>query len=237
MSHAEYDKRKFCQPTADAVIILVDVTTQFDDRARDIFQRGIAEIVSGLTPGESVHIATIEDSYSSSKVIYEGCVPYCPSGLLDFLTSECTSGLMRLESQRQLSEIREGLRARLTQATEDLATSDIIRTIAYSVQARPAGRKLDLFIFSDLIENSDFMTGKTFWSQPTAVSIESIEKNALMPNLTNATVKAFGVGRGGSGGRHPLTQERINKLHEFWSTLFKAAGDADAQVSESLYLQ
>ena len=236
-ARAEYDRSKFCKADADSVIILVDVTTAFDDRAKDLFQRGITGIVSALTPGERVRIATIEDSYSSSQLLYEGCVPYCSNGLLDFFLSECTDGLIRLETRRQLSEIKKALQERLSKATSDMDTSDIVRTIAYAVQPRGSDRHLDLFVFSDLIENSEFMSGKIFWSQPTSTSMKQIEDNSLMPDLREATVNAFGVGRGGSMGRHPLTQDRINKLHEFWTAYFAAAGAPDAQISEALYLE
>ena len=56
-----------------------------------------------------------------------------------------------------------------------------------------------------------------------------------MPDLHDATVKVFGVGRGGSLGRHPLKQALMNKLHDFWMAYFSAAGTPDAQISEALY--
>ena len=233
-AHAEYDRSNFCQPNADTVLILVDVTTAFDQRAQDLFQRGIGSIVSSLKPGERVQVETIEDSYSSSKQLYDGCVPYCPPGFLNFFFSQCTEGLVRVETRRQLTDIRDALQGRLINAT-DLDHSDIIRTIAYSIQQANAKHHLDLFIFSDLIENSEFISGTTFWSQPTKTSIIQIKDNNLMPDLHDATVKVFGVGRGGSMGRHPLTQALINKLHEFWSAYFSAAGAPDAQISEALY--
>lgn len=234
---ATYDRKNFCRDGADTVVLLVDVTTAFDDRAKDIFQRGVAGIVAALEPGEPIRIVTIEDSYAASSLLYEGCVPWCEPGLLDFFVSECTEGLVRLETRRQLTEIRGALATRLARATADLDRSDILRTIAYSVEHHGQGRHLDLFLFSDLIENSEFMSGKQFWSQETALSLAMIRDNALMPDLHDATVRAFGVGRGGSMGRHPLTQARINKLHDFWTAYFKAAGAPSAQIAEALYLE
>lgn len=232
-----YDPADFCRPEAAQVVILVDVTTAFDDRAKDVFQRGINGIVKSLSPGEEIRVATIEDSYASTNLLYTGCVPVCSSGLLDFFISDCTEGVIRLETAKQLNEIRAALQGRLAMATTDLDTSDIVRTIFYNTQNRQAGRDLDLYIFSDLIENSEFMSGKTFWAQATDKSITAIKTNNLMPNFSGAVVKAFGVGRGGSMGRHPLTQDRINKLRDFWTAYFIAAGAPQAVISEDLYLE
>lgn len=232
-----FDIAKFCKPDADQVVILVDVTTAFDDRAKELFQRGISGIVQSLTPGEGLRIVTIEDSFTTSKLLYSGCVPYCEHGLLDWLWSDCTDGLVRIETNRQQSDIGTALRGRLEQATADLDFSDILRTLFYSTEHRAKGLHLELFVFSDLIENSEFMSGKVFWAQPTATSIDTIKSNGVLPDLSNAAVKVFGVGRGGSMGRHPLAQERIVKLHDFWRAYFKAAQASDAQISEELYLE
>lgn len=232
-----YDVAKFCQPDAGEVVILVDVTTAFDDRAKDLFQRGIGAIVSTLAPGQKLKIVTIEESFASSRMLYEGCVPYCPSGLLDWLLSDCTEGIIRLETTRQQREIVTALKARLEIATADLDTSDIVRTLYYATEHRRAGAHLHLFVFSDLIENSEFMQGRTFWSRPTLDSIAEIKANSFLPDFSDATVKVFGVGRGGSGGRHPLAQDRILKLNEFWKAYFKATMAPDAAISENLYLE
>lgn len=232
-----YDVSKFCRPDADQVIILVDVTTAFDERSKEQFQRGISAIVSALSPGEQLRIVTIEDSYAASKPLYGGCVPYCPSGFFDWFFSDCTEGVLRLEKTRQQNEIVAALRGRLETVTVDLDWSDIVRTIYYATEHRIAGAHLDLFVFSDLIENSEFMAGRTFWSQKPEKSIAQIKANGFLPDFRDATVRAFGVGRGGSMGRHPLTQDRILALHGFWKHYFDAAQATDAQVSEELYLQ
>jgi hypothetical protein len=232
-----YDAAKFCKDGGNFVVILVDVTTAFDDRAKDLFQKGIAAIVGSLSPGDQVRISTIEDSYANSTQLYAGCVPYCESSIWDFFTSDCTEGLVRLESRRQLASIRSALQGRLEKATADLDTSDIIRAIHDDTVQRPADAHLELYVFSDLIENSEFMPGKVFWAQPTKQSIALVQKDNLMPDFSGSTVTAFGVGRGGSMGRHPLTQDRLNKLHEFWTAYFAAAGAPDAQITESLYLE
>lgn len=232
-----YDRAKFCKDGGDYVVILVDVTTAFDDRARDLFGRGIAAIVTSLRPGDHIRISTIEDSYATSAQLYDGCVPYCDPSIWNYLTSDCTDGLIRLETRRQQSDIKSALLARLGKATADLDLSDIIRTIYDDTAQRPPDAHFDLFVFSDLIENSDFMPGKMFWSQATAKSIAMIKANSLLPDFAGSTVKVFGVARGGSMGRHPLAQDRTNKLRDFWTAYFAAAGVPDAEISEALFLE
>lgn len=230
-----YEVAKFCRSDADQVVILVDVTTAFDERSKELFQRGISAIVASLDPGESLQISTIEDSFASAKLLYRGCVPYCSSGLLDWLFSDCTDGLIRVETGKQQNQIGAALRDRLELATEDLETSDILRTMFYATEHR-SDAHLQLYVFSDLIENSEFMAGKIFWSQSPEKSMKAIRENGFMPDLSQSTVRVFGVGRGGSSGRHPLAQDRILKLHEFWEAYFKAARAIDTEISEELYL-
>jgi hypothetical protein len=85
-------------------------------------------------------------------------------------------------------------------------------------------RENRFYLFSDMIENSDYLSGKDFSRKPNEALIGKLEKDRLIPNLSGATVKVFGVGRGGSAERAPLAQERLIKLQDFWTRFFAAAG-------------
>ena len=86
------------------------------------------------------------------------------------------------------------------------------------------GRENRIYIFSDMIENSEYLSGKDFSRKPNEALIAMLEQDRLIPNLAGATVKVFGVGRGGSAARAPLPQDRLTKLHDFWTRFFTAAG-------------
>ena len=55
-----------------------------------------------------------------------------------------------------------------------------------------------------------------------------------VPNLQGARVKIFGVGRGGGAERMPLPIPGLNKLLDFWNTLFTRSGAARVMISQNL---
>jgi hypothetical protein len=55
-----------------------------------------------------------------------------------------------------------------------------------------------------------------------------------VPNLQGAAVKIFGVGRGGGEERTPLSVPRLNKLLDFWNTLFERSGASPVTISQNL---
>ena len=64
------------------------------------------------------------------------------------------------------------LRARL-ETTADLPYSDILRTLNATVAARTPGRHLKLYVFSDMIENSEYVPGRELVNQ-SASSMQSL---------------------------------------------------------------
>jgi hypothetical protein len=232
---ADYDRSQFCRPNASEVLILVDITTALDARARQLLSDGIREIVEGLNPGESLRIATIADQVTHSEMLMSGCVPYCPDDLGTILLGNCTEGLLRLETRHLRKQMADVLRARL-ETTADLPYSDILRTLNATVAARTPGRHLKLYVFSDMIENSEYVPGRDFWSTSPAKLNAKLVADGLMPDFSNTSIFAFGIGRGGSGERKALPQPRMKALSQFWTAYFEQAGANSANLSEALTL-
>jgi hypothetical protein len=69
---------------------------------------------------------------------------------------------------------------------------------------------------------------------PNAALLAPIEADNLVPNLEGAAVKIFGVGRGGGSERTPLPVPMLNKLLDFWNTLFERSGAAPVTISQNL---
>jgi hypothetical protein len=92
----------------------------------------------------------------------------------------------------------------------------------------------EVYVFSDLIENSEYIPGGAFREEPNAALIDRIEADNFLPNLEGAAVKIFGVGRGGGEERTPLSVPRLNKLLDFWNTLFERSGAAPVTISQNL---
>lgn len=232
-SLADYDRRKFCRPDASEVLILIDITTALDARARQLLSDGVREIVEGLNPGESLRIATIADQVTHSEMLMSACVPYCPDDLGTILLGNCTEGLLRLETRHLHRQMSDTLRARL-EATADLPYSDILRTLKATVAARTPGRHLKLYVFSDMIENSEYVSGRDFWSTSPAKLNAKLVADGLVPDFSNTSIYAFGIGRGGSGERKALPQPRMQALSQFWTAYFSQAGAIRADLSEAL---
>lgn len=232
---AAYDEKNFCNPDASTSLVLIDVTTRFDERSKGLFEEGILAVLGKMEDGQKIIISTIEDALTNSQKLYEGCVPYCnETGVFDSLFGECTTGLVKLRSNEQRGAISKSLRGRLAMA-DDLPFSDIVRTIATKSGDEFVGRKSGkVFIFSDMIENSDYIPGKIFWWQPMENILAKIRNDSYLPNLPNVKIRVFGVGRGGDQQRKQLPQIKLDRVKKFWAAYFKQTGATDVLIGESL---
>jgi hypothetical protein len=236
-SHAQTDENtRFCSDAAPNVVALLDVTTPYDEADKTSLIEGISRIFEGLEDGARLSIRTIEDKSTSSQRLIQLCIPYCPDeGFFGGLLSKCTEGVVINERKHRRLQVSQAL----IQATRDRAElphSAIIRTIAIvAAEEFAQGRENRFYLFSDMIENSDYLSGKDFSRTPNDTLIDQLEKDRLIPNLSGAAVKVFGVGRGGSAERSPLSQERLTKLHDFWTRFF-AAGGASVTLTQNFGL-
>jgi len=101
-----------------------------------------------------------------------------------------------------------------------------------------SGKKAtEAFLFSDLIENSPFMPGGEFLMLPNQDLLRRVGENQLLPELQGAKVHVFGVGRGGTAGRAALPIERLNKILEFWTRMFRDGGAQSVDINQNLAVQ
>lgn len=229
------DWEGYCSTSGDRVLLLVDITTPYDNRDKQILVDGLQNIVGQLGDGDRIVIRTIADSYTHTEKLIDRCMPYCPPmSFWESLFSNCTGGLILNHKRTLIAEIRSSVRQRLDQF-EELEHSEIIGTIAQSakeVLSPKQGAKV--YIFSDLIENSDYIPGKTFSEESNELLLTKIEADRLVPSLKGATVKIFGVGRGGGSERTPLPIPRLNKLLDFWNKLLARGEAAQVTISQNL---
>jgi hypothetical protein len=229
------DWAAYCSPTAKRVLLLVDITTPYDTQDKQILVDGLQSIVGKLGDGDRIVIRTIADSYTHTEKLIDRCMPYCPPmSFWDELFSNCTGGLILNHKRARISEIRASVRGRLDQFKE-LEHSEIVGTIAQSAkEVLSPEQGAEVYIFSDLIENSEYIPGVAFREEPNAALLARIEADNFLPNLQGAAVKIFGVGRGGGEERAPLSVPRLNKLLDFWNTLFERSGAAPVTISQNL---
>lgn len=217
---------RYCSATAANAVLYLDMTTPYDASDQATLVSGISHIFDSLNDGDRLSIRTIEDSFSSSERLLDMCVPFCRSGgFLADLFSDCTAGVVINDKKRLREAIRQTISQHVRRAVE-LPYSEIVRTLAMSAREEYRPRQSNaIYVFSDMIENSTYLSGRTFFSTRTDALLERIEKDHLIPDFSGATIHVFGFGRNGiAGDRHALSQDAIGKLRSFWTLYVQAAG-------------
>ena len=232
------DWTRYCAPEGRDILLFVDVTTPYDAQDKTILVDGLQRIVADLKGGDRIIIRTIGDSAVHSERLLDRCIPYCPpKGFWEDLFSDCTGGLILNHKRILISEMRSKTRARLDSFRE-LEYSDIVTTVALvSREELTARKEAEMFLFSDLIENSPFMPGGEFLMLPNDDLLKRVADNQLVPTLRGAKVHVFGVGRGGTAERTALPIERLNKIMEFWTKLLERGGAASVAINQNLAVQ
>jgi len=216
---------KYCSPTADNIVVYIDRTTNYDDKDKKDLVDGVSKLFASLQGGERFSIRTISDSFTTSTSLIDDCVPVCASkGFLgDLFSSDCTEGVAINDKNHLRNRLVQQLEG-LLNSYSDLPYSDIVRTIAQTAGSElRKGQRNRFFLFTDLIENSDYLPGKEFFSTRNDKLLAKLTTDRLIPDLDGAEVVAFGVGRSGAPGRPPLQQALLSKLLDFWHQYFAAA--------------
>jgi hypothetical protein len=85
-----------------------------------------------------------------------------------------------------------------------------------------------------MIENSELFKGAEFMDANPQATVDRVSSLGFVPDLRDADVSVFGIGRSGGPGRSPLPANRMRNLVEFWSKYFRAAGSHDPRISPNL---
>lgn len=238
-AHAQaIDWQRYCSDEGRDILLFLDVTTPYDTQDKTILVDGLQRIVGDLKGGDRIVIRTIGESASDSERLIDRCIPYCPpKGFWEDLLSDCTGGLILNHKRILIAEIRNKARQRLDNFTE-LQFSDLVTTIALvSREELSAKKEAEIFLFSDLIENSPFMPGGEFLMLPNEDLLKRVGENSLVPELRGAKIHVFGVGRGGTAERAALPIERLNKIMGFWTKLFAEGGSGSVSINQNLAVQ
>lgn len=222
----------YCASTGRIIAFLVDVTTPYDETDKNIIVRTAEGILSSVRGGDKLIIRTIADSHVHSERLIERCIPYCPETSTFGHMFKCSDGLIRTDSQLVRSEIIEVLRQRLSKF-EELQYSDIVRTVsAVATEAAKPDRPFILYIYSDLIENSDYFSSRYLFSYSIPRLIYGLQYYKQIANLKDAEVHVTGVGRAGTSDRRPLSVTELNKLIDFWRAYFKQCGAKEIEIAQ-----
>jgi hypothetical protein len=109
-----------------------------------------------------------------------------------------------------------------------------LRTIGVGKEEYQKSRNNIYIVFSDMIENSELFKGAEFMDANPQATLDRVSSLGFVPDLRDADVSVFGIGRSGGAGRSPLPTNRMRNLVEFWSKYFRAAGSHDPKISPNL---
>jgi hypothetical protein len=227
----------YCDDKGKTVLLLLDITTPYDEQDQKTLVSGFETLIKKLGDGDRLVIRTITDDDTHAEKLIDRCMPHCDSeSFWNDLLSKCTAGVILNHRRTLLADIGRAVRNRLN-SFQELDNSEIVGTIARaSKETFPPGVQAELYIFSDMIENSDYIPGKTFFQERNESLLRRIERDRQLPSLNGAMVRVFGVGRGGGPGRTPLPFKSMNKLNDFWDGLLKRAGASDVKISQNLII-
>jgi hypothetical protein len=222
----------YCKTSGTARLILIDVTTPYDKTDKEAINSIIQRTLVGAGEGDRVLIRTIADSFTKSERLIERCIPSCEAEGFRRLT--CNDGLIRIDRDRVRNDIIEALGARLS-TFEELKYSDIIRTINRSANEDiGSSQKVEITIYSDLIENSDYLITRSFFYYSTDFLIAGLRKLGFIPDFHGAKISVAGVGRSDSKDRHPLNLKEMAKVNEFWKAYFTEAKAGSVYIGQNL---
>jgi hypothetical protein len=227
------ENKDYCRGGGRLVLLLIDITTPYDQTDKNAIVQMTDRVLTSIEGGDRLIVRTISDSHTRSERLAERCIPHCPESALWKRMLNCSDGLIRTDFDAVRAEIIAAMRNRLA-TFHDLPYSDIVRTISTVLQEerRDVG-EVSLYMYSDLIENSDYFPSKYLFSYTLQRLIFGLQHYKLIPNLKGAKVQVAGFGRAGTADRRPLKIEELNKLREFWSGLFKEAGAASISISQN----
>jgi hypothetical protein len=227
------DNRSYCKSDGRIALFLVDITTPYDQTDKELIVKTTDRILASLAGGEKIIVRTITDSFTRSEQLIERCIPFCAAeGFVRIF--QCNDGAIRTDRENVDEDIVGSLRQRLSKF-EEKRHSDIVRTVVLATKEDAVnGRKLSLYIYSDLIENSDYLPARKFLSTPVPRLITMLQNDKLIPSLKNADVHIAGVGRAATKDRRPLTVAEQRKVTEFWNAYFKLSGADSIDIGQNI---
>lgn len=218
--------KDYCDLSDRSALFLIDRTTVIDPTDKAIILESLGTVVDGLETGDRLVIATIEDHYSQTALKTNACKPGCPpaSGAVDAVIGQCSAMQATRDARAFNSDLARTIQPLLNTA-EEKPGSDIIRTVAQWTASPPGDEPFtEIYIFSDMLENSELFRWSAFKSMPTEAAMDRVASLDLVPRATGARVRIVGFGRGHGETRQPLPPETDATLRKFWNTYFSSGG-------------
>ena len=213
-------------------VLLVDRTTAFDATDKAVFLQALDGMIAGLGAGDRLVLYTMTGAYTESQKLFDRCKPACPDeGFIGDLFASCRPVVARSDALGFTRELAQTL-AGLLQKPEETRFSDLFRTVADAVRPYVAGpQKLqNVYLFSDLIENSPLLPERELKRLPPAAILQRLRTDGVLATLGGAAVRVFGFGRDDSPARPPLPQAERQRIEQAWRLWFDASGAGSVEI-------
>lgn len=221
---AQQDEESYCAGGPSRfVVFLVDRSDALTAEDRREFVEGAVNVLNRAPGRHFLVIHKMSDKPGALERPLKACIPGCPENLsmLESLTSSCTQPAV--DRDRYLVGLRTAqILLQLAQDPEKSSKSRIVETLNILTR-QYAGQISSIYIFSDMIENSE-VVGSFYGLKSEKIEslLEKLKKKELIPSLKNVPVVAYGVGRKQNGKE--LTNDQYRVLENFWPRFFQAAG-------------
>ncbi len=230
----------YCSYGDHTRLILVDRTTSYDDLDKRVFATGLSKIVDGFETGDRVIIHAITADFVQGEREFDGCVPGCPKkGLLDWLFSDCRDLVARADRTKFVRDLAINARGLLDNPRE-FPRSDIARSIARVTSSisnsvdLPNANLRDIYVFSDLIENSTELPWPAIVDSSPQILVERLRGLGVRPELAGAKIRIFGFGRFHDKERTPLQPSTEAKIRDFWMLYLTDGGASQINIEQRL---
>lgn len=207
-----------------SVLMLVDRSDKFDGIDREILARGLDKFFNDVSAGDHLSIRTITDDPTTSRIIFDGCVPGCPTqDLLDQMLGKCREVIVRRDRLAFKEDFAFKLKA-LLDGAEEYRQSAIIETISVLTHEHVSSSVSELIIYSDLIENSRLGNFAHLRALDIAPLLSLVERKDLIAKVPGSVVEIFGFGRMHGRNRVGIAPDERQNLQEFWRLYFSVGG-------------
>lgn len=230
-SHARAVMQDYCvQGTGSATVFLIDRTSPYDDRDKEVFAKGVAGIYDRLQTGDRLIVHTLTDDFAISEKVFDACRPGCQEqGLVSGLFSQCRESVARVDDRAFMRDYLTSVKP-LVDQLEEYPASVVIETIAYIVQEYERNHLVSLVIFSDMIEHSRMSQFAYLSGKDVEAMLKKVERLGLVRPMQNVSVEIFGFGRSHSDSRDGLRAAVKQNIERFWREYFHLAGVKSVRI-------
>ena len=203
-----------------SILAFVDTTTAYDDQDRAVIMPAIETMVARLEPDHHLVIRTVRDAASSSRLLFDACVPgnghveWSLRGIWQWLVTGPNAA--RVARDNFTKGVRDALIPAL-QGRGDAPKTALIDTLAY--YAGRTDRLVAVWLYTDLLETTA-ITAQALLSSPQSLVAAGLPQ----PLIPGVDVHVAGLGRFHDKGRRPLTSKELGMLTDSWTALVQAAG-------------